>query len=179
MRICSLLRAASELASSEMRREKKQQYIGSTSHQSSRKAWPRICNSFKRFIFVFSTHCSYYNLNLSLSFNLSDFTFFFRNSIVYARILIGLGCCRNCTLNIMYCPTEDASTVRATPQACGGRFAAEIVPPTSVVVSPFLDSLARVTCTTCVRSGVTDFGLVECTSYTNDAIMWWVYTVLC
>ena len=59
-----------------MRREKKQQYIGSTSHQSLRKAWPRICNSFKHFIFVFSTQVSYFNLSLKLSFNLSDFMFF-------------------------------------------------------------------------------------------------------
>ena len=38
LRICSQLRASSRAL--EMRREKKQQYIGSTSHQSSRKAWP-------------------------------------------------------------------------------------------------------------------------------------------
>ena len=75
-KFANLLSAASELASSEMRREKKQQYIGSTSHQSSRKAWPRICNSFKHFIFVFSTQVSYFNLSLKLSFNLSDFMFF-------------------------------------------------------------------------------------------------------
>ena len=77
LRICSLLHA-----SSEMGREKKQQYnIGSTSHQSSRQAWPRICNSSKHFIFVFSTQVSCFNLSLKLSFNLSDFMLFFRNSI--------------------------------------------------------------------------------------------------
>ena len=41
----------------------------------------RICNSFKHFIFVFSTQVSYFNLSLMLSFNLSDFIFFSRNSV--------------------------------------------------------------------------------------------------
>ena len=35
----------------------------------------------KHFIFVFSTQVSYFSLNLSLSFNLSDFTLFSRNSL--------------------------------------------------------------------------------------------------
>ena len=70
------LSAASELASSETRREQNQQYIGSTSHQSSRKAWPRVCNSFKHFILVFSTQVSYFNPSLNLSFNLIDFMLF-------------------------------------------------------------------------------------------------------
>ena len=78
----NLLSAASELASSEMRREKKQQYICSTSHQSSPKAWPRICNSFKHFTFVFSTQVWHFILSLKLSFNLSDFMFFSRNSLI-------------------------------------------------------------------------------------------------
>ena len=40
------LRICCSVVCCEMPREKKQQYIGSTSHRSSRKAWPRICNSF-------------------------------------------------------------------------------------------------------------------------------------
>ena len=80
LRICSLLHA-----SSEMGREKKQQYnIGSTSHQSSRQAWPRICNSSKHFIFVFSTQVSCFNLSLKLSFNLSDFMFFFSKTLYWS-----------------------------------------------------------------------------------------------
>ena len=75
-KFANLLSTSSELASSEMRREKKQLYIGSTSHQSSRKAWPRICDSFNHFIFVFSTQVSSIKLSLKLSFNLSDFMFF-------------------------------------------------------------------------------------------------------
>ena len=77
-KFANLLSAASKLATSEMWREKKQQNIGSTSHQSSRKAWPRICNSLKHFIFVFSTQVSYFNLTLKLSFKLSDLMFFSR-----------------------------------------------------------------------------------------------------
>ena len=75
-KFANLLSAASKLATSEMWREKKQQNIGSTSHQSSRKAWPRICNSFKLFIFVFSNQVRYFNLSLDLSFNVSDFMLF-------------------------------------------------------------------------------------------------------
>ena len=44
----------------EMRWDKKQQQcIGSTTHQSSRMAWPRICNSLNISFFVFLTQASY------------------------------------------------------------------------------------------------------------------------
>ena len=43
-----------------------------------------ICNSFKHFILVFWTQARYFNLNLSLSFDLSDFTVFFGNSIMHS-----------------------------------------------------------------------------------------------
>ena len=66
--------------------KKRHNTIGSTSYQSSRKAWPRICNSFKHFIFVFSTQVSYFTLSLKLSFfNLNDFSFFSETLIPLPR----------------------------------------------------------------------------------------------
>ena len=46
-------------------RAKKKKTIGLTSHPSTPKAWPHICNSSKHFIVVFATQVIYFNLSLS------------------------------------------------------------------------------------------------------------------
>ena len=81
MEVCefaALVSAASELASSEMRWEKKQQKYISARPRTNHREKPGHVSAIHSNIsfFVFSTQVSYFNLSLNLSFNLSDFMFF-------------------------------------------------------------------------------------------------------
>ena len=97
MEVCefaALVSAASELASSEMRWEKKQQKYISARPRTNHREKPGHVSAIHSNIsfFVFSTQVSYFNLSLNLSFNLSDFMFFSETLLYRTGILEYTNC---------------------------------------------------------------------------------------